>query len=219
MPGLLKVGLTGGIACGRTTVAGILAGPGRLILDADAVAHSLTENGGSAVEAIVAEFGCGVLEPSGGISRPSLARIVFADERARRRLERILHPLILGAIDAEIGTFAARHRDAIAIVDAALMVETGTYRRYHRLVVAHCPPGVQKERLMRRDGLAAEEAESRIAAQSPLQRKIDLADYLIDTGGTMDQTKENTLRVAAMLEEDLGALPDLAPRRRGAAAC
>jgi len=216
MAGVLKVGLTGGIACGRSAAAGFLAGPGWLILDADKVAHALLAEGGGGVEPVVETFGAAVLREGGGIDRGTLARVVFADADARRRLERILHPLILGVIDADIASFEARAGEGIVVVDAALMVETGSYRRYHRLVVVHCPLEVQRERLVRRDRLSPQEADARIAAQAPLEAKIAVADYLIDTGGFLDRTREETMRVKRFLEEDLRALPLLAPRRPGA---
>ena len=183
-----------------------------LVLDADAVTHALLAERGGAVEEVAAAFGPGVRAGGSGISRRALGKIVFADHDARSKLEAILHPRILAVLEADTEAFVSRSGSGIVIVDAALMVETGSFRRYHRLVVAHCPPEVQLDRLMRRDGLSREAASARIAAQAPLRRKIDLADYVIRTGGILEETRRETLRVAALLEEDLRSLPNL-PRR------
>jgi dephospho-CoA kinase len=219
LPGVLRVGLTGGIACGRSTVAAMLAAPGRLILDADSVVHALLAEGGAAVPSVAEAFGPAVVAAGGGISRAALGRLVFTDAAARRTLESLLHPMVTRTLAADTESFERRHGSGIVVVDAALMVETGTYRGYHRLLVVHCPSEVQRERLMRRDRLTEAEAEARIAAQAPLGEKIALADYLIDTGGTMDQTARGAAEVARLLEEDLRALPNLAPRRRRGAEC
>jgi dephospho-CoA kinase len=219
LPGLLRVGLTGGIACGRSTAAGFMGGPGWLVLDADRIGHGLVAPGGAAVEEVLSAFGRELRAPGGGVDRRALARVVFADPLSRRRLEAILHPRILEAVDAAIAEFGRSRVGGIALVDAALMVESGAYRRYQRLVVAHCPRAVQKERLMRRDGVSSEEAEARLAAQAPLAEKTALADYLIDTGGSLDRTRAEARRVAALLEEDQRALPDLPARRKEGAAC
>jgi len=215
--GVLRVGLTGGIACGRTTIGGILRERGMLILDADTVAHGLMSCRGEAVSDIAEVFGPEILSSSGEVDRAALARIVFADSDARRRLEAILHPRILETLDADAAAFEARHGSGIVVVDAALMVETGTHGRYHRLVVAHCPPDIQLARLMRRGAIGEADARARIAAQAPLEKKIAVADYLIATGGTMDETRARTLQVAALLEGDASMLPDLPKRPNGAA--
>jgi dephospho-CoA kinase len=215
LAGLLRVGLTGGIACGRSTIARFLEERDRwLLLDADRISHSLTGPGGGAVEEIVRELGEEYRGPDGGIDRAALGRLVFADPGARARLEGILHPMILEAVERAAAAFAGKGGDGVLMVDAALMVETGSFRRYHRLVVAHCPRRIQKERLRRRDGLGDEEADRRIASQAPTERKMALADYLIDTGGSLEETRRHTLEVAALLEEDQRLLPDLPPRRR-----
>ncbi|MBI3451113.1 MAG: dephospho-CoA kinase [Acidobacteria bacterium] len=216
---VLRVGLTGGIACGRSTLSRFLAERGMLVLDADAVAHSLLARGGAAVEVVAEAFGSRVRAEEGGISRKALGRIVFADAAEREKLERILHPRILAILDADAASFEARRGTGVVIVDAALMVETGSWRRYQRLVVAHCRRDEQLRRLMARDGLTRGAAESRLLAQLPLDRKTALADYLISTDGTLDDTRRETLRVADLLEEDLRSLPRLAPRTRGGTPC
>ena len=203
MPGILKVGLTGGIACGRSTLARHLRRPGWHVMDADLIVHGLLAEGGAAVDQVILAFGPSVGAEGGGVDRRALGRIVFRDPEARGRLEAIVHPLVYGIIDRDIAAFAARAGSGIVVVDAALMVETGSWRRYDRLVVAHCAPEIQLSRLMARDGLGEAEARARLAAQAPLPEKIALADHTIDTGGTLEETRERTLAVAARLEEEL----------------
>ena len=218
MPGLLKVGLTGGIASGRTTLSRLFASlPGWLVLDADAVAHALMAEGGGAVDKISLTFGKGVRATDGGVDRRELGRIVFSDVAARRRLEAILHPMILDIIDRDMENFGRRAGSGVVVVDAALMVETGSHKRHHRLVVAHCPRAVQLARLMARDRMKRGQAEARIAAQAPIEQKMALADYLIDTGGTVAETLARAAEVAECLERDMEALPGLPVSRSGGA--
>jgi dephospho-CoA kinase len=219
MAGVLRVGLTGGIACGRSTIAAMLDRPGWRIIDADLVAHALLAEGGEAVEEVVQAFGEGVRRAEGGIDRRALGGVVFCDTGARRRLEAILHPRILDVIERDIAAFEKRNADGIVIVDAALMVETGTYRRYHRLVVAHCARERQIERIMKRDRLSREAAAARVDAQAPVESKVALADYAIDTSGPLERTRERALEVAACLESDQRRLPDLPPKRSEKAVC
>jgi dephospho-CoA kinase len=217
MAGILKVGLTGGIACGRSSLSRHLRRPGWHLIDADAIVHGLLYEGGRAVEKVIDAFGAGVESGAGGVDRKALGGLVFCDTDARRRLEAIIHPMVTGVIEADTAAFAARVAGGIIVVDAALMVETGSWRRYDRLVVAHCPPPIQLARLMARDGMGEAQARARISAQAPLQEKIDLADYTIDTSGSLEETRARTLSVAERLEEDQrgmgpgGAAPGRSP--------
>ena len=212
-PRVLSVGVTGGIACGRTTVCSMLARLGACVVDMDLVAHQLVAPGGAAVALVAGAFGDGYLDTAGGIDRKALGGLVFHDPAARAILEEILHPLILEQTEAVIGEFAAARGRGIAVTDAALLVETGGYRRYHRLVVVACEPGLQLRRLMARDGLDESEARARIAAQLPLADKKLLADYVIDTSGTLAETESRTHEVYALLLEDLDLLPELPSRK------
>ena len=209
---ILSVGLTGGIACGRTTVCSILARLGACVIDMDEVAHRLVERGGAAVQRVVDAFGRQFLDERGAIKRKALGALVFSDQQARERLEKILHPLIPEESEKIIRDFAAARGRGIAVTDAALLVETGGYRRYHRLVVVVCDPELQVRRLMSRDGLSEEEARARIAAQAPLAQKRLLADYVIDTSGTLAETEARTHEVYALILEDLALYPDLPDR-------
>lgn len=215
MAGLLKVGLTGGIACGRSTLSRFLRRPGWLVIDADAIVHGLMTRGGAAVGEILKVFGPAVGSTESGIDRKELGKVVFKDAAARRRLESIIHPGVYRCIDADTEAFERRAGSGIVVVDAALMVETGSWRRYHRLVVAHCPAPVQLRRLMNRDGLSEEEARARLAAQAPLEEKIALAHHTIYTGGTLEETRARTEAVALRLEEEMRALPGPGPDPAG----
>ncbi len=210
---LLSVGLTGGIACGRSTVGSYFSALGACVVDMDEVAHDLMKPSGEAVGALTAAFGEKVVDAAGGIDRRRLGGIVFHDAGARRRLEAILHPMIRAAAGRIIEAFARSRGGGIAITDAALLVETGGYRRYHRLIVVSCRPELQLERLMKRDGLSEQEASARIAAQLPLADKERLADYIIETSGSRARTQARAREVFGLLQEDLDRLPDL-PRRR-----
>jgi dephospho-CoA kinase len=211
---VLSVGLTGGIACGRTTVGAILARLGACVVDMDDLAHRLVAPGGAAVDAVVEAFGPEYRDDHGGIKRRMLGALVFTDESARSRLESILHPLILKEAERIIGDFGRARGRGIAVTDAALLVETSGYRRYDRLVVVACDPELQLRRLMARDGLSEQDARLRIAAQAPLESKKALADFVIDTSGTLAETEARTHEVYAMLLEDLDRYPDLPARRR-----
>ena len=209
---ILSVGMTGGIACGRTTVCAILARLGACVVDMDAVAHTLMAPGGGAVAEVAGAFGARYVDPIGGIDRKSLGTLVFGDRDSRKRLEGILHPMILDEAQKIIEEFAATKGRGIAVSDAALLVETGGYRRYDRLVVVFCEPRLQLRRLMTRDNLNETDALARIAAQAPLDEKKAVADYLIDTSATLADTETRTHELYAMLLEDLERLPDLPER-------
>jgi dephospho-CoA kinase len=196
---MLKVGLTGSIAVGKSTVTAMLAELGAVCFDADAIARAVVEPGTPGLAAVVAEFGPGVLAADGSLDRAALGAIVFADPVRRARLEEILHPPIIAEQDRLVAEAMGRDPCAVVVVDAALMIESGGYRRFDALVVVHCDPEVQVERLMRRSGLAREEALARIAAQMPQAEKLRYADYAIDTSGTLEDTRRNTEAVWAKL--------------------
>ena len=209
---ILSVGMTGGIACGRTTVGSILTRLGACVVDMDTVAHELMAPGGAAVGKVTQVFGTGFVNQHGGIDRKALGVLVFSDKDSRKELEAILHPMILVETEKKIETFAAARGRGIAVSDAALLVETGGYRRYERLVVVFCAPDLQLRRLMARDGLSEPDALARIEAQMPLDEKKKLADYLLDTSTTMADTGTRTRALYARLLEDLESLLDLPVR-------
>lgn len=186
---MLRAGLTGSIAVGKSFVTSVFAGLGCHVLDADQTAREAVAPGSEGLRAVVAEFGAEVLRPDGALDRAKLGAIVFADEAKRVRLNALLHPLIISAQDEWMRQRAAEDPRGIGIVDAALMIETGSYKRFDKLIVVHCRSELQLERLVKRDGLTMAEAERRIAAQMPQEEKKRFADYLIDTSNGFEETR------------------------------
>ncbi|MDX6695411.1 MAG: dephospho-CoA kinase [Blastocatellia bacterium] len=192
---MLRVGLTGSIAVGKTFVAATLAELGCHVLDADQTAREVVAGGTRGLQAIVAAFGEDVLAPDNTLDRARLGALVFADEKQRQLLNSILHPLIIERQDEQLRQWAAIDPEGIGVIDAALMIESGGYKRFDKLIVVHCRPELQLERLMARNNLAREDAARRIAAQMPQDEKKLYADYLIDTSEGFEQTRQATERV------------------------
>lgn len=199
---ILRAGLTGGIASGKTTVAQIFAEHGAFVLDADAIAHELMRKGNPAFDEVVARFGSEILDGQSEIHRPSLAGIVFHDPQARRDLDAIVHPRILPECERRIAVYLARGHALIAVIDAALLVESGIYRKLDRLVVTRCEVATQIRRLISRNGMSEEEAAARVDSQAPLSEKLAVANYVVDTGGTLRQTRDEADRVWRALISD-----------------
>jgi dephospho-CoA kinase len=205
-PFVLRVGLTGGIASGKDTVARHFADWGARVIDADQLARRMVEPGAPGYDAVLSEFGRGVFLPDGRLDRKALGRVVFGEPARRARLEAILHPLIFAAEEEGILRLEQEGQGGIAVVNAALLFEAGTFKRYHRLVVAHCDEGIQIERVVRRDGLTREEAEARVRAQSPTRDKLRVAHYAIDTGDGFETTEKRAREVFEALQHDREAL-------------
>jgi dephospho-CoA kinase len=198
----LLVGLTGGIASGKSTVSRQLAGLGCHVIDADVLAREVVAPGEPALRAIAEAFGREVLRPDGSLDRERVAGLIFADPEKRRRLEAITHPAIRERRAAVLEALAAGGFDGIVVQDAALLIEVGAHAQVDRLLVVYAEPAVQRERLMRRDGLDAAEAERRIASQMPLAEKVKLAHYVIDNSDSPDETAAQVRAVhAALLAE------------------
>ena len=192
---MLKVGLTGSIAVGKSFVLGVLAEIGCRVLDADATAREVVAPGTPGLNALAEAFGAEILRADGTLDRVRLGAIVFSNEEKRRLLNSILHPLIITAQDEQLRLWELETPAGIAVVDAALMIESGGYRRFDKLVVVHCRPEVQLDRLISRDGLSPQEAEKRIAAQMSQEEKMKYADFLIDSSEGFDDTRARTERV------------------------
>jgi dephospho-CoA kinase len=186
---MLKVGLTGSIAVGKSHVLSILRDLGCRAIDADQIARQVVMPGTPGLQAVVDHFGKDLLTPDRSLDRQKLGAIVFADEEKRRQLNSILHPIIIAAQDEQIRILEKEDPQGIVIIDAALMIESGGYRRLDKLIVVHCAPEIQLQRLMKRDGLSREAATARIAAQMPQEEKKEFADFLIDTSGSFDDTR------------------------------
>ena len=188
---MLTAGLTGGIACGKSTVARFFAGLGCPLVDADRIARELMEPEGGAYRDVVKRFGDSILKADLSIDRGKLARIVFTDKQALADLNGIVHPSVIRREKELIEGLRREGGHPVVIVEAALMIEAGTHEAYDRLIVVHCDPGRQLERLMKRSGLTREEALSRISSQMPLEEKRQFADYEIDTSGDMRAVKKD----------------------------
>lgn len=211
----LIVGLTGGIASGKSTVGGFLREHGAVVIDADRVAHEVMAPGGAAYDDVVDRFGRDVLDHDGRIDRVRLGAVVFADPQARRDLEARVHPRVREEIRAWIEATDAP--DGIAVVEAALLVETGAHREYDRLVVVRCSRATQIRRLAERDGMSPREAERRLDAQASLESRLAVADYVVDTDTDLGRTRRETEEVWRKLVGDrdaaLSRRPGRGPRR------
>ena len=192
---MLKVGLTGSIAVGKSFVLGVLAELGCHVLDADATAREVVAPGTPGMQAVVDAFGDDILNSDRTLDRAKLGAIVFADETKRLQLNSILHPFIISAQDEQMREWEREDQHGIAVVDAALMIESGGYGRFDKLVVVHCRPEVQLERLMARDSISREDAERKIAAQMSQEEKKSHADFLIDTSEGFDSTRQQAEKV------------------------
>lgn len=198
---MLRVGLTGSIAVGKSFVSGTLAELGCHVSDADRTARAVVAPGTPGLRAVAEAFGAEVLQADGTLDRARLGALVFADEAQRRLLNSLLHPYIIAAQDEELRRWEEADPAGIAVVDAALMIESGGYRRFAKLIVVHCRPEIQLERLLARDKISRAEAARRIAAQMPQAEKMRYADFLIDTSDGFAATRERTAEVYAQLLE------------------
>ena len=196
---MLKVGLTGSIAVGKSFVLSVFSELGCRVLDADLTAREVVMPGTPGLARIVQHFGDGVLTGDGTLDRPKMASIVFADEEKRLLLNSIVHPLVFEAQDAWLREREGDDPNGIAIVDAALMIESGGYRRFDRLIVVLCEPEIQFQRLIQRDAMSETEARRRIASQMPQEEKKRYADFLIDTSEGFDATRDRCRQVHSEL--------------------
>ncbi len=197
---MLKVGLTGGIASGKSTVASLLRDHDCMVLEMDPLGHELLEPGQSAYDEVVREFGNSILGPGDAIDRAKLGAIVFADPAKRARLNQILHPRIL---DVVLKWFAALDRPGgpeFAVVEAALIVESGFHKQLDNLIVCWATPQQQTERLIAR-GLTREQAQLRISSQMPAEEKRALADEVIDCSGSMEETERQVKDLVEHLKQ------------------
>jgi dephospho-CoA kinase len=200
----LLVGLTGGLATGKSTVSEILRGLGCVVLDADVLAREVVEPGRPALAAIVQEFGPDVLQRDGTLDRKRLGTIVFADPGRRKRLEAITHPAIRDRFLGRLAQLEAEGFEGIVVWDAPVMIETGGHKAMDRLIVVVADTPTQRARALARDGDPAD-AERKIANQMPLADKAKLADHVIDNSGDRAATEARTREIHAALLADLRA--------------
>jgi len=199
---MLRVGLTGSIGVGKSFVTGVLAELGCHVLDADRTARAVVEKGAPGLKAVIKAFGENILREDGSLNRQKLADIIFTDENQRELLNSILHPFIIAAQDEQMQRWGKDDPDGIAVIDAALMIESGGYRRFDKLIVVYCRPEIQLQRVMSRTGLSDEDALQRINAQMSQDDKKKFADYLIDTSEGIEAARKQTEEVYERLVQD-----------------
>ena len=192
---MLQVGLTGNIASGKSHVSCVFAELGAQVIDADIIAHELFSPGTPTYVKVVEAFGEEILAAERKIDRKILGDIIFRDAEKRRLLNTLVHPDVCGEVMERIQTLKGGGFEGIAIVDAALMVESGFHKKHDVLILLFCEAALQLSRVMSRSGLGVEEAQLRIASQWPVSKKLALADYTIDTSGTYARTREQVMRI------------------------
>lgn len=195
------VGLTGGIACGKSTVAKMFSALGCVIIDADIVAREVVEPGQEGLKAVVNRFGPGILNEKGELNRKALGALVFEDARARADLNAILHPLIRQRMEQKKEE-AIKKNPPMILMDIPLLYESGLEGTVEAVIVVYVPEQVQLERLMARDTLSRKEAEQRIRSQIPIEEKRKRADYIIDNSGTLQQTEDQVKSIFMKLSRD-----------------
>jgi len=197
---MLKVGLTGSIAVGKSYVLEIFRELGAFVLDADLTAREVVAPETKGWQLIIEQFGSNILLPNNEIDRARLGAVVFADEAKRQLLNSIVHPLVIEEQNNWLVEREAKNPHGIAVIDAALMIESGGYRRFDKLIVIWCDDQIQLQRLMTRNDLSKEEALKRIRAQMPQKEKKLYADFTIDTGKGFEDTRRQTIEVFEQLK-------------------
>jgi dephospho-CoA kinase len=186
---MLHVGLTGGLASGKSVVGRELERLGCRVIRMDDLGHQVLAPDGEAYAPVVQAFGPSILNPDRTVNRRALGKLVFGDERQLERLNALVHPAILARAEALADDYAREHPDGIAVTEAAIMVETGSYKKYDRLIVAACRPEQQVERaLARPNALSRAEVLDRMSRQMPIEEKVKYADFVIDTSGSEEST-------------------------------
>lgn len=198
-----KVGLTGGIASGKSTVSGMFRELGVPVIDADLIAREVVAPGSRALGAIVDAFGEGILTEEKGLNRAALGEIVFSEPAKKKVLEGILHPEIIAEQDRRLRDLEREGRTPVAIVDAAVMIESGSWKRFDSLVVVDCDESQQIGRLRLRNGMNEEEAARRVDAQMPLSEKVKYADHVIDNRGSIDDTRKQVEELMKLLSRGM----------------
>jgi dephospho-CoA kinase len=198
---MLKIGLTGGYATGKSFVARQLESLGCLVLYSDKLGHQVLQPGGPAYAPTLELFGESILNPDRTINRKALGAIVFANPELLQQLNSIVHPAVYQIQDEALAQFQVTNPHGIAVVEAAILIENGTYRHYERLIVTTCDPEIQITRGMERDHLSREEILSRLARQMPAAEKTRFAHYVVDTNGTPEQTVQQVHRIHAELRQ------------------
>jgi dephospho-CoA kinase len=196
------VGLTGGIAAGKSVVAGMFSELGAAVIDADALGHEVIAPGGPAYDVVVSEFGKEILNTDGSVNREALGAIVFSNAAKRAVLEMLTHPPIIEMLGKKISAALEKHPPMV-VVESAILFEKNLHQGFGTIIVVHSDQKIQKQRLMERSGLGENEALERINSQMPVAEKARLATYVIDNSGTMNELRE---RVKAVFKKIAGVL-------------
>ena len=200
---MLRAGLTGGIACGKSSVAKMFAELGVYVIQSDQIAHELYRPGRPVYAEVIQRFGNSIVKPDGEIDRAKLAAIAFGENRIEE-LNRIVHPAVIEHQSKWIFEIASKEPDAIAMIEAALIFEAGTNTRFEKMIVVTCEPEQKVARFARRAGIdeaaARAEVERRTKAQWPDEEKIKRADYVIDNSGPLEQTQAQVKKIFAELK-------------------
>lgn len=195
----VRVGLTGGVASGKSTVSAMLAELGAVIIDADALAREVVERGTPGLDAVVAEFGDSLLTAEGDLDRPAMGALVFGDAAARKRLEAIVHPLVF---ERMVALEEAAGADDVVVHDIPLLAEGTRADTFDAVVVVDCPPELQIARMITDRGWTRADAEARIAAQATREQRLAIATHVIDNSGTVDELRAQVVAVFGVLRDD-----------------
>ena len=204
---MISAGLTGGIGCGKSAVAAMFAARGATTIDSDEIGRSLMQPGNVVYDRIVSGFGPEVVLPDGQLNRAKIAEIVFTDLDRLKHLNAIVHAPVLREIDRQIFAQRQKNPNAIVVVESAVLFEAGQNRRFDKMVVAWCRPEQQIERYRAKSGVSVEDIQRRMAAQMPSEEKKRMADYVIDTSGTLEETERQVEEVYAQLQSLAAAQP------------
>jgi dephospho-CoA kinase len=196
---MLRIGLTGGLASGKSFVGRALKEMGCFLIEADDLGHKVMAKGAESYNAILAQFGTEILNAEGEIDRRKLASQVFGQPELLAKLNAIVHPAVRARGRQLEESFQEREPDGICVYEAAILIETGSFRDFDRLIVASCTEEQQIERAVLRDHFTREEVLNRLRRQMPLEEKVKYADYVIDTSGTKEHTLDQTRTVYASL--------------------
>ena len=197
---MISVGLTGGIGCGKSTVAGMFAAMGAVTIDSDGIGRSLMQPGNVVYDRIVSGFGPEIVDSSGHLDRARLADIVFHDLGKLKHLNAIVHAPVLREIDRQVQLNRQKNPNAVVLVESAVLFEAGQDRRFDKMVVVWCRPEQQVERYTAKSGLSEEDIRRRMAAQMPGEEKKRLADFVIDTSESLQDAERQVKEVLAQLQ-------------------
>jgi dephospho-CoA kinase len=192
---MIRAGLTGGLACGKSFVSRVFEELGCHVVRADLLGREVLMTTGEAYQPVVDLFGPAILDGDGAIDRKKLAAVVFAEPERLAQLNAIVHPAVIRREEEFLRQAELSDPSGIGMVEAAILIETGSHRRFDKLIVVACTPEQQMERALRRDGSTPDEVRARLSRQMPVEEKRRYADYIIDTSGTKESTVEQTTAV------------------------